>query len=871
MPRFSSIVKALLWLIVMAGAGVGLVLSAFYLYLQPELPSVDQLSDIRLQTPLRVYSSDEKLIAEFGEKRRTPITIDRVPERQVQAFLAAEDSRFYEHSGVDMRGLTRAALELATTGSIQSGGSTITMQVAKNFFLSRERTFLRKFNEILLALQIEQELDKDAILELYLNKIYLGNRAYGIEAAAQVYYGKSVSDLSVAQMAMIAGLPKAPSAYNPLADPDRAKVRRDWILARMQELGNIDQSTYESARQAPITASYHGAENELNAPYIAEMARADLLSRVGEAAYTDGYNVFTTVDSELQSAASQALRSGLEAYDRRHGYRGPIDKWRVDDESEPGLLTERLQRVPIVADMVPAVVTDLTTEAATGLIASGAKVNISMADLTWAKPYISEDRLGPSPTRPSDVLSRGDVIRVRLKDKPIADIPELQTPELAADAAPAEPAELAHETGSERDKPEAPLDAALVQVPQIEGALVSIAAKTGAIQSMVGGFSFYQSNFNRATLARRQPGSAFKPFVYLAALENGETPASIINDAPIVYDDSDLETLWRPQNSSGQFYGPTRLRKALYLSRNLVSIRLLKKTGINTVLNYVAQLGLDTSRFPRDLSLALGSGALTPLELASGYAMLANGGYRVEPYLIERIEQGSGNLVYQAPSVRLCEQCGRPDETEEPIGREMQEISQAVPEPELKPISLDVEAPETERDAPRVADERSVYIMHSLLQDVITRGTGRRARALGRDDIAGKTGTTNDQRDAWFSGFNHDLVATVWVGFDQPRSLGRSEYGAAAALPIWLDFMTVALADKPASLMPQPPGIVTVKIDPETGKRAAPGAQNAVFEIFREENTPQEVAVANGSRSRSSNGDDDKDNAGGGVSAQELF
>lgn len=846
----------------MTGAGAGIVLSAFYLYLQPELPSVDQLRDVRLQTPLRVYSSDNKLIAEFGEKRRTPVAIDEVPERQVQAFLAAEDSRFYEHHGVDIRGLSRAALELATTGSIQSGGSTITMQVAKNFFLSRERTFLRKFNEILLALQIEQELDKNSILELYLNKIYLGNRAYGVEAAAQVYYGKSVSDLSLAEMAMIAGLPKAPSKFNPLADPDRAKVRRDWILDRMLELGSIDSASHAEARQSPISASYHGPRNTINAPYIAEMARADLLSRVGEAAYTDGYNVYTTVDSELQTAANQALRGGLEAYDRRHGYRGPIDTWQVSGNANTESLADELRRIPVVADMLPAVITGLSDDAATGVIASGARIKIATEDLQWAKPHITEDRQGPAPKIPADVLSIGDVVRVRLKDVPVAEAPEIAMEEGAEGEAVTPPVEAPAPDAS-------PLDAALVQVPRIEGAIVSIAAKTGAIQSMVGGFSFYQSSFNRATLARRQPGSAFKPFIYLAALENGQTPASIINDAPIVYDDNDLETLWRPQNSSGQFYGPTRLRKALYLSRNLVSIRLLKETGINTVINYIDQLGLDTRSFPRDLSLALGSGTLTPIELASGYAMLANGGYRVEPYLIERIEQGAGNLVYQAPTVQLCDRCEQPGAEEGPVGTDLQAISQAAPEPGLKPALLDVDDVEPaaqQKDAPRVADERSIYIMHSMLQDVIKRGTGRAARALGRSDIAGKTGTTNDQRDAWFSGFNHDVATTVWVGFDQPQSLGRSEYGATAALPVWLDYMKVALEGKPSSTMPQPPGIVTVKIDPDTGKRAAPGAGDAIFEIFREENTPQEVAASSGGQ-----GGDSGDGDGDDVSAQELF
>ncbi|AOY88827.1 peptidase [Marinobacter salinus] len=783
------------WLILTGLSTAVIITSGFYLYLRPGLPPVEQLLDIKLQTPLRVYSEDSKLIAEFGEKRRAPITIEQIPTIQLQAFMAAEDSRFYEHFGVDIKGLARAAIELVSTGSIQSGGSTITMQVAKNYFLSRDRTFIRKFNEILLALQIERELNKNRILELYLNKIYLGNRAYGIAAAAQVYYNKPVAELSLAQMAMLAGLPKAPSAYNPLANPDRARIRRDWILGRMRDLGFITDDAYELAVSAPLTASYNATETEVDADFVAEMARSEMVRRFGEEAYTDGYSVTLTVDSVKQQTATDALQNGLEAYDRRHGFRGPIGQIDPDTlaNREP---SDLVLNYPRVESLIPALVTSVDDEnLVTSVYARGiGEATMAFETMTWARRYKTEDLTGPEPEKPSEVVSAGDVIYVH----------------------------AAAETGSEETGTEEALPAvSLAQVPRAEGALISLDTDTGAIEALAGGYSFGQSKYNRAIQAKRQPGSTFKPFLYLTALENGMTPATIYNDAPIVFDDSELETAWRPQNSSGQFYGPTRLREALYRSRNIVSIRLLRDVGIQTTLDYLKQLKIPVENMPDNLSLSLGSGQLSPMELARGLAVIANGGYDVQPYLIDRIQDVKGEILYQAPKTVLCD-------------KDCDQITAGTSEPENRQEN---DAKQETRVMRRLADERSVYILHSMMRDVIRLGTGRRARALGREDIAGKTGTTNEQKDTWFAGFNHEIATTTWVGFDQPAPLGRREFGASTALPIWIDYMKVALSGTPAAMMPRPNGIVNIRINPETGKRARPG-EDGVFEVFKEEDAP---------------------------------
>ncbi len=776
------LLKFFWWSCVAVFCGLLLSFSGAYLYLSPTLPSVDSLRSIQLQIPLRVYSSDGKLIAEFGEMRRAPIRFADIPPEFIQALLAAEDDNFANHYGVDLTSLVRAATQLLKSGHIQSGGSTITMQVAKNYFLTSERSFSRKINEILLALQIERELSKDEILELYVNKIYLGNRAYGIEAAAQVYYGKSIRDVSLAQMAMIAGLPKAPSRFNPLVNPVRSKERRDWILGRMLKLGRIDQARYDQAIAEPIDASYHVPTPEVNAPYVAEMARAEMVGRFGSEAYTEGFRVTTTVPSDLQEAANNALRGGLMEYDQRHGYRGPESRF-------PGMTreswTQELAKQRAIGGLEPAIVTQVEKSGLLVLTRGGKEETIGWDSMKWARPFLNTNSLGPRPQQPADVAQVGDLIRVQRQ----------------ADG-----------------------NLLFVQQPAAQSALVSLDPENGAIRSLVGGFSFEQSNYNRAVQAKRQPGSSFKPFLYSAALDNGFTAASLVNDAPIVFVDEYLDKVWRPKNDNNTFLGPIRLREALYKSRNLVSIRLLQAVGIEYALNYISRFGFNKQELPRNLSLALGTATLTPMEIASGWSTFANGGYKIQPYLIDRIESRDGKVIFTAnpPSVPKDD---APDT----------EVAQTVAAPDSRLPSVEHQEPAV---AERIVDARTTYILNSMLQDVIKRGTGRRALSMGRGDIAGKTGTTNESKDSWFSGYNADYVTTVWVGFDQPESLGRHEYGGTVALPIWMTYMSAALKDKPEHVLPEPEGILTLRIDPLSGRAAAPGAPNAFFELFKSEDSP---------------------------------
>ena len=759
-------------LLALAGAAMGTMIAfGTVLYLSPKLPSTDELKAVQLQTPLRIYSKDRKLIAEFGEKRRKPLYYNQIPMDAIHAIIAAEDDRFFQHSGVDVAGLTRAFVELVQSGSIRSGGSTITMQVAKNFFLSHERKFIRKFNEILLALQIEQSLSKEEILELYLNKIFLGNRAYGIAAAAEVYYGKSVNELSLAQIAMIAGLPKAPSRYNPIVNPQRAKQRRDWILGRMLELGYVDKPEYQEAIEQPITAVYHGLNTELSAPYFAEMVRQEIYSKFGKDSYQNGYNVYTTLDSNLQQSAEHAVMTGLINYTERHGYRGA--EQQLAEIKKPDDWLDQLESPQYIGPLKAAYVTASDEKSATLLLPKGESITLGLKAMEWARPYISENSMGPKPTKVSDVIKTGDIVRVR-------------------------------ELPLEKDQKEPSWK--LSQIPVVQGSLTSINAHNGAIVSMIGGFSFELSKFNRAMQARRQAGSCFKPFVYGAAIADNYTPASIINDAPIVYDDVSQGEAWRPRNSGDQFKGPIRLRQALYESRNLVSIRLLQSLGTQKVIDFAAEAGLDRSRIPANLSIALGTAQFTTAEMARAYSTIANGGYKIEPYFIDEITDGNGELVFKADPLIACG------------------------------MDCDVGVAQ----ATQVIDPRDQFLLNSMLQDVIKRGTGRKARSLERSDIAGKTGTTNDQRDAWFSGYHPQLATSVWVGFDQPESLGRREFGGVAALPIWIEYMGTALKSLPETHFPQPDGITSVKIDPETGLRALQGQPDVIFEYFKTENAPEE-------------------------------
>ena len=798
MFRFVSFLKFLGWSFLLSCSGALFIIASFFLYLTPNLPDTEQLKSVQFQTPLRIYSQDKKRIAEFGEKRRTPVNIDKIPAQFIDAFIAAEDDGFFEHFGIDPKALVRAASQLIATGRIQSGGSTITMQVAKNFFLSREKTFIRKFNEIFLALQIEQNLNKYEILELYLNKIYLGNRSYGIHAAAQVYYGKQIQELSLAQMTMIAGLPKAPSSYNPLANPERAKIRRNWILNRMLELGMITSAEHLTAYLSPITASYHDEVSELYAPYIAEMARQEIIENFGTEAYTSGMKVYLTVNSKLQEAANDAVKKGLEDYDQRHGYRGPIKQIPEEQLQDLDKVLEQINKIKLPQHHASAVIIEIDDSNAKLLLNDGHEGVLNINQANWAKQYINVNRTGPTPTSLNELFKVGSVVEVR----------KLKT----------------SDTNYE-----------LTQTPEAQSALISISPSNGAIKALVGGYDFSLSHYNRATQAKRQPGSNFKPFIYLSALENGTTASTLINDAPIVFDDKNLEATWRPENSSGKFYGPTRIRQALYNSRNLVSIRLLQETGVSNALETAKRFGFNRADLPRDLSLALGNASLTPLTLATGYSKIANGGYDVDTFLIDRIEDYEGNVIFKSLPKTACPECQeeRPEDTF---------ISEAND-------NIDIAEPKAPPIAKRIADERDIYIIHSMLKDVITLGTGRRARSLNRTDLAGKTGTTNDQKDAWFSGFNTKIQTTVWVGFDQPSSLGRREYGASTALPIWLDFMAVALKGQPSAHMLQPEGIVTARIDKETGKIAPSGAANSMFEIYKAENAPTERATESPSSS----------------------
>lgn len=775
--------KFLFWSLLALISAPVLGLSAIALYLSPGLPDVETLRDVQLQTPLRIYSTDSKLIAEFGEMRRIPILYDQVPENFIHALLAAEDDNFLNHHGVDPKSLLRAVTELIQTGSIQTGGSTITMQVAKNYFLTSDRVFSRKFNEILLALQIERSLSKREIFELYVNKIYLGNRAYGIEAAAQVYYGRSIDELPLADLAMIAGLPKAPSRYNPISNPERTLLRRDWILGRMLSLGYIDQATYEEAIASPIKATNHGANPELEAPYVAEMARLEMLSKFGDDAYINGYHVYTTVDSTLQTLANSALRNGLRSYDQRHGYRGPEAR---HPDSKPADWPELVKDYRGMGGLLPAVVTGVADDKVTLLLRGGALGEIPWEAMRWARPYLNANSMGPNPSKPADVLQVGDIVRV---------------------------------------VPLEGIQFRLTQIPSAQSALVALSPQDGSVQALIGGFSFVQSNYNRVTQARRQPGSSFKPFLYAAALDKGYSPASMVNDAPLVFVDDYLDSAWRPQNSGGDFLGPIRLREALYRSRNLVSIRLMQDIGVDESLTYIERFGFSRADLPRNLSASLGTPELTPLQIAQGYTTIANGGFSVQPYLIERVEDHRGHIIdLAAPAVT-------PEALEAHqarLARYAETAQLSLPDgviPQLSP-------------AEQVIDPRTTYQLTSMLQDVITRGTAVRARELQRGDLAGKTGTTNDQKDAWFAGYNGDFVTVAWVGFDQPSTLGRREYGGTAALPIWMDFMAGALKDKPEHSQPMPEGLTNVRIDPATGRAARPGTTNGFFEIFKEEDAP---------------------------------
>jgi penicillin-binding protein 1A len=828
-----------------------MIAGVFYIYtvLVPALPQIDHLEDVQLQVPLRVFDRNDVLLAEFGEHRRIPVVFEDIPENLIAALVSVEDDQYWEHFGIDPLALLAAAYELVTTGKKTRGGSTLTMQVARNFFLSPEKTYTRKLNEILLALKIEGELSKEKILELYFNQIYFGKRAYGVVAAAQIYYDKSLQDLSLAQSAMIAGLPQAPSKYNPIRNPERALNRRNHVLNRMFVLGYIDEEAYDLARTEPVTAELHATRTIADAKYVAELIRAQLVEEYGDDAYKTGLKAYTSIDGELQSVANRALRHTLLDYNRRHGYRGPIksiDLSAIDEDPFDADLVSDEQ----VGNLQQAVVTEIDETGATALISNYATITIPFEKgLDWASEYINVDRVGKKPANALDVLKIGDVVWVEKRGDDLW---------------------------------------LLADVPKVDGAIVSLDSVDGAVRAMVGGFDFFKNKFNRATQARRQPGSNFKPFIYSAALEKGFTTASIINDAPVVFDDDSLEATWRPENYSGRFYGPTRLREALVKSRNLVSIRILQSIGLRFATKYAQRFGFEKANMPYDLSLALGSGTFAPIEIARAYSVFSNGGYLIDPYYISRIESGNGDTIFKHNPAIVCQDCD--DGTANPEAQANNEVIQstdsvaegkveeetdttaAESESTLITESTDDEKPEPVEEiqpikyAPRVISEANAFIMRSMMREVVARGTAVRAKALGRKDIGGKTGTTNDQIDAWFSGFNNQVATTAWVGFDNQQTLGRRETGGRAALPMWIEYMREALQGSPQVIEDQPEDVVTVRIDSETGKRATLDTVNSRFEIFRKENAPEEKRLVKAN----SNGDLEISNDNDPISEEEI-
>ncbi|WDE04755.1 penicillin-binding protein 1A [Thalassomonas viridans] len=825
-----------------------IALITLYLTMRDDLPSVESLKNLQWQTPMQIYSNDGKLMSQFGEKKRIPLALEEMPQQLIDAILATEDDRFYQHFGIDPVGLTRAVIG-QIIGQNKGGGSTITMQVARNFFLTREVTYVRKLREIFISFHIENLLTKDEILALYMNKIPLGHRSYGFGAAAQVYYGKEVHELTLAQIAVLAGLPKAPSTLNPIRSPKRAKARRSVVLQRMLAKNYITPQEYQEAMAAPITGKRHGAEIELNAPYLAEMAHQEMLQRYGrEQAYTGGYKVFTTVPSKLQKAAQHAVVTNLMAYDQRHGYRGVIRSLRNENNNKPDAVTGEYSK-PLTPEEIdqalnikgyqslePAIVTGVFEQSVAIALKNEQQATIDWPGLSWAREYISDQKQGPAPQTAADILNYGDVVWV-----------------------------LKQEDDS----------FALSQIPQVSGALVSISPDDGAIKAAVGGFSFNQSQFNRVTQAKRQVGSNIKPFIYSAALENGFTLASIINDAPINQWDRSSGVVWRPKNSPPTYVGPIRIRLALAQSKNVISVRLLREVGLGKIIDHLSLFGFVPDELPRNETLALGSASLTPLEVASGFATFANGGFLIQPYLIDRIEDSFGNIVFQASPAVACDPC-QPGDMMGSLSAATQ-TAQAPEEPDSNGLAqtgltTDKVAPPLNQ-AERVISKQNAFLMTEALNSAIWgydwstkpgwQGTGFRAKTLKRRDIAGKTGTTNESKDAWFSGYSRRLVTTSWIGFDDhTRNLGKTAYnknlgksqvygieaGAKSAQPAWITYMDTALEDLEIEPFLPPEDVVSVRIDKATGKLSSKADKTSLFEYFENGTAPTEYVTLDKSR-----------------------
>ena len=773
--RFARPLLVMVLLILMA-------VSSLNIYIDSKLPDEEEIRDIELQVPLKIYTVDLKLIGEFGEKRRTALQFKNIPTHYINAVLAAEDDAFFEHSGVSYSGLIRSVYRLLSSGRIQGGGSTITMQVAGNYLTSRDVSLFRKIKDIFLAYRLERTYSKEEIFEFYVNRIFFGNRAYGIAAASEVYYGKSLNQLNLAQWAMIAALPKAPSSINPLVNPRRALSRRNWILNRMLDLNFIHIEQFNLAIEAPLTATYHGLVSEVEAPYVSETIRRFMIQQYGLGAYREGYEVYTSIDSSMQSAATLSITEGLEEYDRRHGFRKPEnlndlfpqefsemnldsqlnfiaqelerDNEEIIDQSNLDRVTNFLKEFTETNNRFPAVVLN-TDNGLKVLLKNGDVISIPWSErMDWARPFINENRRGAKPKSYKDLLLFGDLVWIQ---------EEKVTGELF-----------------------------LTQIPDLQGSLVSIDPNSGSIKALVGGYDFFLSKFNRAEQSSPLLGSNFKPFLYASAFSEGFTASTLINDAPIIFEDEALEEKWRPRNASGKFYGPTRLREGLLQSRNLVSVRLLRDLGVEKAISYAQKFGFDKSRLPADLSLSLGTASLSPLLNAAAYSVFANGGKAVEPYFIEEIIDRNGDVVFQ---------------------REKKDLQQVI-------------------------DPRIAFLISDILQEASTRGTARKVSELKRRDFAGKTGTTNDAESTWFTGYNNSLVTTVWAGFDQPRSLGNREFGSSVALPIWLSFTKEIIDQIPVNNTLPPEGLSIIKIDKSTGKRADKETKNSIFEYYLEEHTP---------------------------------
>ncbi|WP_099609519.1 penicillin-binding protein 1A [Vibrio coralliilyticus] len=818
--------RLFIFVLVCTVLGVGTIVG-FYFYVKPELPDVATLKDVKLQTPMQIFTQDGKLISQFGEKRRIPVTYDEIPPHLIEALIATEDSRFYDHPGIDPIGIARAAVVVALSGSAKQGASTITQQLARNFFLSNDKKIMRKIKEIFIAIHIEQLLSKEEILELYVNKIFLGYRSYGFGAAAQTYFGKDLQNLTLSEIATLAGMPKAPSTMNPIYSLQRATSRRNVVLKRMLDEKYITEDEYQQARAEEIMSRYHGAEIELSAPYVAELARAWMVARYGEEAYSSGMNVYTTVDSKLQSAANKAAINNLLAYDERHGYRGAEKVlWKAGQTAfDEQKIDDTLDRVPTYGSLLPAVVTQVTAQQATVWVKNQGVKTLEWDGIKWARKFLTDDRQGPAPKAATDVLEEGQQIWVRQVETPVED-GGVQT--------------AWH----------------LSQVPNANTAFVAMDPENGAVLSLVGGFNFVHNKFNRATQSVRQVGSSIKPFIYSAAIDKGLTLATLVNDAPINQWDKSQGTAWRPKNSPPTYIGPTRLRIGLAQSKNVMAVRVLREVGLDETRQYLTRFGFDIDQVPRSETIALGAGSLTPMKMAQGYSVFANGGYYVEPHYISKVEGPFGDVEFEATPKSICRQ-------------DCEQAATGTVTNEFQEQDVEPQDDQTPQYAPQVISEQTAFLVREMMYSNIWgggnwrdgtgwNGTGWRAQALKRRDVGGKTGTTNDSKDAWYNGYGPGMVAVSWVGFDDHnRKLGRTkpnsnlgkeqisgaEAGAKTAQPAWVDFMHTALAGVPAQQKVIPPNIVRVRIDRDSGLLTNKFDSSSMFEYFLEGTEPTEYVT----------------------------